>query len=86
MMRLDDEITTNLEAEDEKLLLDQVQKYIESEDPDIIIFEDYNKGVLTESLIQEVTKLCRKAGVLTAVDRKEKTSLLTGTQIFLNPT
>jgi len=72
MMRLDDEITTNLEAEDEKLLLDQVQKYIESEDPDIIIFEDYNKGVLTESLIQEVTKLCRKAGVLTAVDPKRK--------------
>lgn len=72
MMRLDDEITSNLNKEDESALLEQVRKYIESEDPDIIIFEDYNKGVLTESLIHEVTKLCRKAGVLTAVDPKRK--------------
>lgn len=72
MMRLDDEITDNLGREDEEKLLEQVRKYIAVEDPDIIIFEDYNKGVLTNRVIQEVTELCLKAGVLTAVDPKRK--------------
>lgn len=72
MMRLDDEITDNLSTEEEEKLLEQVRNYIAKEDPDIIIFEDYNKGVLTERVIQDVTELCRKAGVLTAVDPKRK--------------
>lgn len=75
MMRLDDEITTSLSNEDEEKLLKQVSNYIADEDPDIIIFEDYNKGVLTERVIQEVTSLCKKAGVLTAVDPKRKNFL-----------
>jgi rfaE bifunctional protein kinase chain/domain len=42
------------------------------EDPRIIIFEDYNKGVLTEKIIYEVIALCKQAGVITAVDPKRK--------------
>lgn len=72
MMRLDAEITDPLNEQDEERLLVQVQNYISKEDPDIIIFEDYNKGVLTEKIIKEVTGLCKKAGVLTAVDPKRK--------------
>lgn len=72
MMRLDDEIIAPLSEPDEARLLDQVRLYIEEEDPDILIFEDYNKGVLTETIIREVIGLCRNAGVLTAVDPKRK--------------
>lgn len=72
MMRLDDEITDPLNENDENRLLEKVRNYIAEEDPDIIIFEDYNKGVLTERVIDEVTELCKKAGVLTAVDPKRK--------------
>ena len=72
MMRLDDEVTDPLNEQDEKRLLEQVMNYIAREDPDIIILEDYNKGVLTENIIREVIALCRKAGVLTAVDPKRK--------------
>lgn len=72
MMRLDAEITDPLNQQDEERLLAQVQNYITKEDPDIIIFEDYNKGILTEKIIKEVTGLCKKAGVLTAVDPKRK--------------
>lgn len=72
MLRLDDEVTDNLSSREESLLLEKVSQYIANEDPDIIIFEDYNKGVLTETLISEVTALCKKAGVLTAVDPKRK--------------
>ena len=72
MLRLDDEVTDHLSSREESLLLEKVSQYIANEDPDIIIFEDYNKGVLTETLISEVIALCKKAGVLTAVDPKRK--------------
>lgn len=72
MMRLDAEVIHDLNPHDEKKLLDKVQSFIETVDPDIIIFEDYNKGVLTEKIIQQVIALCRQAGVITAVDPKRK--------------
>lgn len=72
MMRLDAEITHELIEQDEKALLNNIWNYISSVDPDIIIFEDYNKGVLTESLIQQVIEHCKRAGVITAVDPKRK--------------
>ncbi len=72
MMRLDAEITDDLNGRDEKTLLEKVELYISKVDPDIIIFEDYNKGVLTEKIIHDVIDLCRQAGVITAIDPKRK--------------
>ena len=72
MMRLDAEVVNDLNGEEETALLSNIQGYISKVDPDIIIFEDYNKGVLTESLISKVIQLCKQAGVLTAVDPKRK--------------
>jgi D-glycero-beta-D-manno-heptose-7-phosphate kinase len=72
MMRVDEEMTADLDKKDEKVVLDKVQAYISSAHPDIIIFEDYNKGVLTEKIIKEVMELCKQAGVITAVDPKRK--------------
>jgi D-glycero-beta-D-manno-heptose-7-phosphate kinase len=72
MMRLDTEITTDLSAADEQALLSSFGKFIKEVKPDIVVLEDYNKGVLTENLIHEVIQLCKQAGVLTAVDPKRK--------------
>ncbi len=72
MMRVDAEMTTDLAAQNEKALLDKVQSYIFTADPDVIILEDYNKGVLTENVIQKVIGLCKEAGIVTAVDPKRK--------------
>lgn len=72
MMRLDNEVTEDLTTEEENALLNKVQSFIAQTDPNIIIFEDYNKGVLTESLIEKIIRLCSEAGVLTAVDPKRK--------------
>jgi rfaE bifunctional protein kinase chain/domain len=72
MMRLDAEITRDLEKEDEQNLLAKISAYISTADPDIMIFEDYNKGVLTEKLIRDAIELCRQVGVITAVDPKRK--------------
>ena len=72
MMRLDAEITSDLGAKDENNLLKQVASFIEKEDPDVLIFQDYNKGVLTEKVISKVIALCKQSGVITAVDPKRK--------------
>jgi D-glycero-beta-D-manno-heptose-7-phosphate kinase len=72
MMRLDSEITKDLDRDDQAALLDTVRAYIEREKPAVIIFEDYNKGVLTESLIHEIIALCKQHNVVTAVDPKRK--------------
>lgn len=72
MMRLDAEITNDLDQDEEKKLLDKLAEFIAHEDPNILIFEDYNKGVLTEKVIEEAIALCRNSGVITAADPKRK--------------
>ncbi len=39
---------------------------------DAVVLEDYNKGVLTESLISAITGICRKLGIPVLVDPKLK--------------
>lgn len=72
MMRLDAEIQNDLDQEEESLFLKTIKNFIERENPDVIILEDYNKGVLTEQVISEVIKLCNDRHIITAVDPKRK--------------
>jgi rfaE bifunctional protein kinase chain/domain len=72
MMRLDEEMTGDLSKKDEKALIEKVRSFISTAEPDIIIFEDYNKGILTEGIIKKVIEMCKEDGVITAVDPKRK--------------
>lgn len=72
MMRLDSEVTKDVEADVEQKLLNSLKSCIENNKPDVLIFEDYNKGVLTEKLIHQVIELCKTHQVVTTVDPKRK--------------
>lgn len=72
MMRLDAEHTNDLEPRDEERLIGQIKKFISNQKPDVVILEDYNKGILTENLIKEVISFCNEQEVITAVDPKRK--------------
>jgi rfaE bifunctional protein kinase chain/domain len=72
MMRLDSEITTEINNEDERLLLERFSNYVKRYKPDVVIFEDYNKGVLKSSLISSFVKVCKENNIVTAVDPKRK--------------
>lgn len=72
MMRLDNEVTEELGYEDENRLILAVQHYIAQEKPQVIILEDYNKGVLTPLVIKKVIELCLHNNIVTAVDPKRK--------------
>lgn len=83
MMRLDSETTADLSSAEEDALLDRLRNYVERERPQVLIFEDYNKGVLTARVIRETLALCKHHGVITAVDPKRKNFFsYTGVTIF----
>ena len=72
MMRLDAEITNDLGKEDEERFLYAFENYMAAESPDVVILEDYNKGLLTQHVIQKIISICRHQHVITAVDPKRK--------------
>jgi len=72
MLRLDTEITHDLNNEEEAKLISAVSEYVLHEKPQLLIFEDYNKGVLTENIINSVIQICRDNKVITTVDPKNK--------------
>jgi len=72
MMRLDAEHAHDLNKEEEDGLVKKVEKYISSVKPDIIILQDYNKGVLTKKIITKVIDLCNANKIICAADPKRK--------------
>jgi D-glycero-beta-D-manno-heptose-7-phosphate kinase len=72
MMRLDEETTKDIDAELEDQLLYAFDQLVAAESPNVVILEDYNKGVLTPRVIQRVVEVCREQGIITAVDPKRK--------------
>ena len=69
LLRIDHEITTDIDVVDSFLLEQQFKE--ELENVDVVIFEDYNKGVLHASNIEVLINLCREKGIPTIVDPKK---------------
>lgn len=83
MMRLDAEMTSDIDTSLEDALLQKINNYFANGKPDVLIFEDYNKGVLTPRLIAALIKLCKEHNVVTTVDPKKKNFLsFKGVTIF----
>jgi rfaE bifunctional protein kinase chain/domain len=72
MMRLDAETTEDIDENDEEKLNNLIEKYVVTEKPDVIIFEDYNKGILTKNIIANTISICNDNNVISAVDPKRK--------------
>lgn len=83
MMRLDREVTSELSVEWQDRLFEGFCHYMEAQQPMLVIFEDYDKGVLAEPLIHKLVDVCRSKGILTAVDPKKRNFLsYRGVDIF----
>lgn len=72
VLRLDKEVTHDLPDSEAERFYQKTIQWFESNKPDVVIFEDYNKGVLTERIIAELLTYCHTRGILTAVDPKRK--------------
>jgi len=69
LLRIDQEDTKSLNVELEEWLINAVKKRID-EGIDALIFEDYNKGVLTPKVITELIDYACKKGIKITVDPK----------------
>ncbi len=72
LLRIDSEDTHDLSAEDEEKLLLHVKHILDSRDIHAILFQDYNKGVLSASIIRAIILEAKKRDIPTAVDPKDK--------------
>jgi len=72
LLRVDDEEISEINLREQEQLLDRVKLLIEREKPDVVVFEDYDKGVLNEQLIKKIVTLCNQKNIPTAVDPKKK--------------
>ena len=71
LLRIDSEDTFPISKSEEEQLINRIRNLID-QGIDAIIFEDYNKGVLTENLISKVIELARKNDIPTTVDPKKE--------------
>jgi len=72
MIRVDEETEEEIAAYETDQLLHLITFILEHDKIDVIIFEDYNKGLITLRLIQKVVESARKRGIPVAVDPKKK--------------
>lgn len=72
LIRVDDEVETDIEPNETQQLIMLISHIIQHDKIDVIIFEDYNKGLITPKLISKVVELARNKGIPTCVDPKKK--------------
>ena len=68
VLRVDEENTHPIKDE---FIAIELEKLMYSVKFDVVIFEDYNKGLLTEQLIQKAIQTARKLNIPTIVDPKK---------------
>lgn len=72
MLRVDEEIDTDLNGKDSSDLINCITALIAEQKPDVIILQDYNKGILSPGIIEKVTEIASKNGIPVTVDPKKK--------------
>lgn len=72
MMRFDEEVTADIDDHLTKKLSNSIIKYLNANKPDVVIFEDYDKGVLTHQLIEKIIRECKQLNIPVVVDPKKK--------------
>lgn len=72
ILRVDEEDVDDINSTIEEQLLQSFNMIIESKNVDGVILQDYNKGVFTKHVIQSILNTCKKKGIKTFIDPKEK--------------
>lgn len=72
VVRVDEETTRPLMEADEELLIERIGKILKTMDVNAIVLQDYDKGCITPKVIDAVTEMARKRGIITTVDPKHR--------------
>lgn len=83
MLRVDEEVVKSIDKEEENWMLNSIQRSIGNNKIDVIIFEDYDKGLISKSLIEAVVLLAKSKNIPIAVDpKKNNFSDYSGVDLF----
>jgi len=72
LVRVDEESEEDITPNETQNLLTLINYIIHHDKIDVIIFEDYNKGLITPKLIQKVVELAKQKSIPVCVDPKKK--------------
>lgn len=72
MLRIDEETDANISLEEEKIFIEKIESIINSEKINAIIFQDYDKGVITEEVIARTTEIAKRKNIPITVDPKKR--------------
>lgn len=72
MLRFDYEQKDDIDDKIELLLLDNIIDTLYTEKPHAVVLQDYNKGVLTPTVISNIISTCQELSIPIAVDPKKK--------------
>lgn len=72
MLRVDNENTDYLNEEEENLLVEKILSVLDKQKIDVIIFQDYDKGVITKNIIQKTINKAKEKNIPTCVDPKHR--------------
>jgi len=71
LLRVDHERSNEISSSAEFTLIEAVKEYCEKDEVEVIIFQDYNKGVITPTVIEKIIDFANEKGIKTAVDPKK---------------
>jgi len=72
LLRVDEEVESDIIPSETQQLLILISYILNHDKIDVIIFEDYNKGLINPKLISKVVELAKSKGIPTCVDPKKK--------------
>lgn len=72
LMRIDREQTDYVADGSNNAILKQIEAIMLNDPPQVVILQDYDKGVLSPSLIHHIIQNCRKKNIPVCVDPKHK--------------
>jgi rfaE bifunctional protein kinase chain/domain len=75
MLRVDEETSHPLKQEVFHELCSRIDKILKTENIDVIIFQDYDKGVITQELIDFVTEMAEEMDIPVTADPKKRNFL-----------
>ncbi len=72
IVRVDAETDRNISASNTLLVLEKIRQIIAEKKIDAIIFEDYDKGLITGELISNTVSMANQKSIITVVDPKKR--------------
>lgn len=75
LLRVDEEQDTDISEAEQAELFNKIEYCVQNEEINVIIFEDYDKGVITSSIISRVVQLAKNYKIPVTVDPKKNNFL-----------